>query len=92
MLIEKAEEAASEEDQAAMGARMLASISFGDLVKQLPDAAQDGPTQGVRCLLNGDVGHLGEVLGRLADDFDDLHDLCEALSSRLGIADAAIRN
>lgn len=45
-LIEKAEEAASEKDQAAMEAGMHAvEFGFDDFLKQLPDAAQDGPAQ-----------------------------------------------
>ena len=72
---------------------MLAvEFSFDDLVKQLPDAAKMGLLKGVRRLLNGDVGSLAEAFGRLVDDSDDPRDLCSAVSSRLGIADAAIRN
>ena len=40
------------------------------------------PAQRLRRLLNADVGRLGEALRRLADDRDDLRDLCHACSFR----------
>ena len=45
------------------------------------DVRAGDPAERLRRFLNGDVGRLGEALRRLADDGDDLRDLCHALSS-----------